>query len=96
MTRTRIAAAVAVLALGAACASADHVEQREPLSVAGEEPDHSDRSATARDGDKPATPREKCSSNCAPDFSVTTFTGERFALAQHHGKIVVLNFWESW
>ena len=96
MTLTRIAAAVAVLALGAACASADRVEQREPLSVGSEEPGSSDRSATARDGDKPAPPRERCSSNCAPDFSVTTFAGERFTLAQHHGKVVVLNFWESW
>lgn len=93
MTRTRIAAAVAALALGAACASADRVE---PLSVASEEPGYSDRSGTPRDGGTPAAPREKCSSNCAPDFSVTTFTGERFTLAQHHGKVVVLNFWESW
>lgn len=93
MTWTRIAAAVAVVALGAACASVDRVE---PVSVGSEEPGSSDRSGTPRDGGKPATARERCSSNCAPDFSVTTFTGERFALAQHHGKVVVLNFWESW
>jgi len=32
----------------------------------------------------------------APMFSMTTFEGERFTLADHRGKIVVLNFWASW
>jgi cytochrome oxidase Cu insertion factor (SCO1/SenC/PrrC family) len=32
----------------------------------------------------------------APDFTVTTFEGERFSLAAQKGTPVVLNFWESW
>ncbi|MCH7922492.1 MAG: TlpA family protein disulfide reductase [Nitrospinae bacterium] len=32
----------------------------------------------------------------APMFSMTTFEGEPFTLADHRGKIVVLNFWASW
>jgi cytochrome oxidase Cu insertion factor (SCO1/SenC/PrrC family) len=32
----------------------------------------------------------------APSFTVTTFTGERFALEAMRGTPVVLNFWESW
>jgi cytochrome oxidase Cu insertion factor (SCO1/SenC/PrrC family) len=32
----------------------------------------------------------------APDFTVTTFAGERFNLAAQKGMPVVLNFWESW
>ncbi len=92
MTWTPVAAAVAVLVLTGACASPEPVE---PRSVASEEPGSSEGSVTPPDGGK-KTPRARCSSNCAPDFSVTTFTGERFALAQHRGKVVVLNFWESW
>lgn len=34
--------------------------------------------------------------NTAPDFTVTTFEGERFSLAEQRGTPVVLNFWESW
>jgi cytochrome c biogenesis protein CcmG/thiol:disulfide interchange protein DsbE len=32
----------------------------------------------------------------APDFALTLFDGDRFALDQQHGKVVVLNFWASW
>ena len=32
----------------------------------------------------------------APAFELTTFEGERLALAELRGKIVVLNFWASW
>ena len=32
----------------------------------------------------------------APDFTVETFTGEDFHLAEHKGTPVVPNFWESW
>lgn len=32
----------------------------------------------------------------APDFSVETFDGETFSLAEQRGTPVVLNFWESW
>jgi hypothetical protein len=30
------------------------------------------------------------------DFTVTTFEGETFRLADQRGTPVVLNFWESW
>lgn len=32
----------------------------------------------------------------ARDFTVETFDGEQFRLADHRGTPVVLNFWESW
>ncbi len=32
----------------------------------------------------------------APDFTFTTFEGDRFALGEQRGTPVVLNFWESW
>jgi hypothetical protein len=32
----------------------------------------------------------------APEFAVTTFEGDRFALGEQRGTPVVLNFWESW
>jgi len=39
----------------------------------------------------PASEGEK-----APDFTLTTFDGESYKLADYHGKVVVLNFWASW
>ena len=32
----------------------------------------------------------------APDFSLTTFDGQQYALSELSGKVVVLNFWASW
>lgn len=32
----------------------------------------------------------------AADFQVETFDGDTFALSDHRGTPVVLNFWESW
>ena len=32
----------------------------------------------------------------APDFTVDTFDGGTFSLAEERGTPVVLNFWESW
>jgi len=32
----------------------------------------------------------------APDFSLTTYTGETYALPELRGSVVVLNFWASW
>ncbi|MHB8628601.1 MAG: TlpA family protein disulfide reductase [Aggregatilineales bacterium] len=32
----------------------------------------------------------------APDFSLTTFNGQPFRLADQRGKITVINFWASW
>ena len=31
-----------------------------------------------------------------PDFTVTTFEGDRFTLSAQAGQPVVINFWESW
>jgi cytochrome c biogenesis protein CcmG/thiol:disulfide interchange protein DsbE len=32
----------------------------------------------------------------APDFSITTFSGETITLSEQRGKVVVINFWASW
>ena len=32
----------------------------------------------------------------APDFSLTTFTGQPFHLADQRGKVTLVNFWASW
>lgn len=32
----------------------------------------------------------------APDFSLTTFSGDTFRLTEQRGKVVVVNFWASW
>jgi len=32
----------------------------------------------------------------APDFSLTTFDGDIFNLADQRGKVVIINFWASW
>lgn len=32
----------------------------------------------------------------APDFTLTTFDGEQYQLADLRGKVVVINFWASW
>ena len=32
----------------------------------------------------------------APDFTLTTFSGETYHLQELRGKVVVLNFWASW
>jgi len=32
----------------------------------------------------------------APDFSLTTFDGQTYRLADLRGKVVVINFWASW
>jgi len=32
----------------------------------------------------------------APDFSLTTFSGETITLSQFRGNVVVINFWASW
>jgi len=53
----------------------------------------------------PATPEDEAASgttqdepapDAAPDIMVTTFEGERFALADHRGMPVVINFFDSW
>jgi cytochrome c biogenesis protein CcmG, thiol:disulfide interchange protein DsbE len=32
----------------------------------------------------------------APDITQATFTGETFSLAEHRGKVVIVNFWATW
>ncbi len=32
----------------------------------------------------------------APDFVLTTIDGDKFRLADHRGRVVVLNFWATW
>jgi len=32
----------------------------------------------------------------APDFSITTFDGEKITLSEQRGKVVIVNFWASW
>ena len=34
--------------------------------------------------------------NTAPNFTVTTLSGENFTLAQKRGSVVLLNFWATW
>lgn len=43
-----------------------------------------------------APPDTAPASKKAPAFTVETFDGEAFSLAEHRGTPVVLNFWESW
>ncbi len=35
-------------------------------------------------------------SGLAPDFTIKTYDGSTFSLAQQRGKVVVINFWASW
>jgi peroxiredoxin len=44
--------------------------------------------ATASPHPKPGTP--------APDFTVTTLDGEKFALSEQRGKVIMLHFWATW
>jgi hypothetical protein len=39
---------------------------------------------------------QQARSGGAPSFTVETFDGETFALHEHRGTPVVINFWESW
>lgn len=34
--------------------------------------------------------------NVAPDFTLTTFSGEEITLSEQRGKVVIVNFWGSW
>ncbi|MEI8356400.1 MAG: TlpA disulfide reductase family protein [Deltaproteobacteria bacterium] len=47
-------------------------------------------SACQRDSSAPAKSRQ------APDFTLTTLSGENFRLADSRGKVVMLNFWATW
>jgi cytochrome oxidase Cu insertion factor (SCO1/SenC/PrrC family) len=73
-----------------ACGSVENPQVTDPSSGAPATPTKAGGSGEARKGahDPPENP--------APDFSVTTFDGNRFSLAEQRGSPVVLNFWESW
>lgn len=32
----------------------------------------------------------------APDFTTPTLSGETFQLSEHHGRVIVLDFWATW
>lgn len=51
--------------------------------------------AEARDAPPPAA-ESTMAEELAPDFTVETFDGERFSLSDQRGRVVVLNFFESW
>jgi len=43
------------------------------------------------------TPAHALSVNqTAPDFTLKSFTGKNIRLAEHRGKIILLNFWATW
>jgi cytochrome oxidase Cu insertion factor (SCO1/SenC/PrrC family) len=46
--------------------------------------------------DESRKPKPPPKADLAPDFTVTTFEGERFRLSELRGTPVVLTFWESW
>jgi peroxiredoxin len=50
--------------------------------------------AETRTGD--ALPPAPAVGHPAPDFTLTTLTGETFTLSELRGKPVVLNFWATW
>ena len=50
--------------------------------------------AAALDDDAPGG--EAAARQPAPDFEMTTFDGSTFRLADHRGKVVVMNIWASW
>lgn len=52
--------------------------------------------ATGARADESQPPKPPPKADLAPDFTVTTFEGERFRLSEVRGIPVVLNFWESW
>ena len=79
--------ALACLAALAACSSPD-------TPTAGHDPTLS--IPTNADRTKNDAREPECRTDCAPDFAVTSFEGDRFDLGDHAGRIVVINFFESW
>lgn len=82
-----VLASLCVAAL-AACSSPDVPDaapDKPPISI-----------PSSGEGTKKDSREPECRSDCAPDFTVTSFEGERFVLSDHVGKIVVINFFESW
>jgi len=53
----------------------------------------------AADGGKPAPPAPKVGTaigNMAPDFTADNYHGGKVTLADHRGKVILLDFWASW
>ena len=80
MRRTALLVILAVALLGGGCGNTENAPESAEGSPRSEVRDKS-----------PSAPEDP-----APEFAVTTFTGDRFALAEQKGTPVVLNFWESW
>jgi peroxiredoxin len=60
----------------------------EPIEPAGDSPGSSGGGATGTESPLVGKP--------APDFDLELLGGRRFHLADHHGKVVVLDFWATW
>ena len=76
---------IAVILVAAGCGTSDTAP---PRPSGGNDTPDAIRSRDRQSDGPPA--------NAAPDFTVETFTGERFSLGEQRGTPVVLNFWESW
>ncbi|HEX7072000.1 MAG TPA: TlpA disulfide reductase family protein [Rhodothermales bacterium] len=96
MSRTPYRLAIALLLAGTlAAAGCGGGSQEEPTAEAPSEdsapvnngPDVFDPMAADRNAGLPAP---------APDFSLKTLEGAQFALADHRGEVVLLNFWATW
>ncbi len=59
------------------------------------QPDDSGNERPSQKGNEPSAGAQP-SADLAPEFTVTTFDGAAFSLADRRGTPVVLNFWESW
>lgn len=73
--------------IAGACGAAEETPETAPGAL----PSSRAESSEASEDKKSTAPEDP-----APDFSVTTFEGETFALGEQRGTPVVLNFWESW
>jgi hypothetical protein len=96
MRKLWLGLALTCLLMGAACAQSSS----DPTG-AGPSPNDSpagEAKATpnGNGGEKKPPASGEPVENPAPDFEVTTFDGEEFALREQRGTPVVLNFWESW
>ena len=91
----RAGAVIAVSLLLGACADpavergAGRTSQRDAAVADGAGARGEDGARARREGDE-ARPE------AAPEFSVTTFTGDVWRVAEQRGTPVVLNFFESW
>lgn len=85
----RLVVLIAAGILAASCATPSEPDTATPARPRTETPSGDD---AAGEPQRARGPRGES----APDFTVTTFTGDRFALGEQRGTPVVLNFWESW